>query len=787
VIGRRAELAEIRASLREHRHVTVVGPAGVGKTTVARALDGTLCRVEGCVDHDDVMRAIARSFSIATTADPTRAVERTLQDIALLVLDGAEHLALGPLVARLLAAVPTLRIVTTSREPVEGAHIVHLAPFPADAARELWERTVRRELPDYRVAHDDAGELDTLLAALDGLPLAIELAAARRATLTPRALEAELSRGLTLLCDRRRPLDRHASLQAALDASHRLLDERSRTLLAQLAVFPDMFDAPSIRELVTDDPEWLDRFERLVDQSWVMREVTSDSVPLFRLLHTIRAYVRERDGEEVARAEAEFVRRVQACAPLWDDQAIRGDTALVVRHGNDLRLAGERLASEASIPVLAALAHLTPHGLGSPRDAALFDRALAEELSAESRAQMLFAKALVARASRDVATVRALADEAAALATDPVLAGRALHVRGAIAIEAGEPEAGAILARARSLLPGDLSEAALVSTHLAILEQRAARHREAAEILRAALPIARGDARATAIVLSVLGAVYGELQEPDEGRRCLAEAIELSRGRDVRTFAYACSCFGALLHAIGDLEGAAARLTDAVVAWTRANGEMYAAFSEETLGVVRAELGQRADARRHLERAIQNLGTAGYVFALLGRAHIALLDLEDGDDERGRERFASVMAELTEDNPFREAILCLNAAFDASVSLPHARSRTEKMDVRVAVRRVRQVLDARRATIARDGSAIAGQSLRHRPQLVRLLAALIEGPQTVEALVARVWPDEKILPDAARTRLYAAVRRLRTIGLGDALIQTEGGYRLDESRVRIQD
>src|SRR6185369_10394996 len=92
------------------------------------------------------------------------------------------------------------------------------------------------------------------------------------------------------------------------------------------------------------------------------------------------------------------------------------------------------------------------------------------------------------------------------------------------------------------------------------------------------------------------------------------------------------------------------------------------------------------------------LGTAGYAFALLGRAHLALLDLEEGDDARARERFAAVLAETTDKTPFREAITLLGAAFDPASPLPEDAAR--RMDVRVAARRVTQVR-ARRAARAR--------------------------------------------------------------------------------------
>jgi predicted ATPase len=823
LVGRRAELALIEAGFRDANVVSLVGPAGVGKTTLARAVVDQrdaishAVRIEDCTDETDVIASVAGSLGVATTGGAGSALERTLAGghAPLLVLDGVEHLV--PVVARLvrrwIEVAPRMHILVTTREPLgtAGERVVPVAPFAVDddAALHLWERTVQRDLPRYRLADDDHEQLRALLATLDGLPLAIELAAARRATLEVPALATELARGLVLLRDRRRPLDRHASLEVALDASHRLLDDESRTLLASLAAFPDAFDAPSVRALVSlRDESWLDRFESLVDRSWIVREVTGGSVPRFRLLQTIRTYARESDPDQVARAERLLVDSVAAQAPLWEQAALDGDATAILRHAKDLRFAAERLlerhATTESASVLLCLSRLFLIGQGSPRDAALLDRALSFPGADAARAQLLFAKALHARACRAVSDVRSAAEEAARLATlteQPLLAGRALHVLGAVAIEAGDAEAPAILARAAALVPPHLAEAALISTHLAIVEQRAAHHRDAAEILRSALRVAlaSGDSRAIAIVESVLGAVYGELHEVDEGRRCLEDAVERARTHDARTLAYALTCYGALLHATFDLEPAALRLAEAVRAWTRASGEMYAAFSEETLGVVLAELGRTSEARATLERAIEGLGTGGYAFALLGRAHLALLDLEEGDDERGRQRFDAVIAEVTESTPFREAILLLRAAFDPTLPLPEDAPR---MDVRVAARRVAQV-HARRAgrsriDVARDGTALgpAGHlhTIRNRPQLVRLLVALVEclerdaeAALPVEALIAHVWPGERIRADAARTRLYAAVRRLRTIGLGEALVQTPGGYRLDGAKVRIVD
>ena len=817
LVGRRAELALVDASLRDANVVSLVGPAGVGKTTLARAViashGGLACAVEDARDADDVVAAVAWAVGVASTTGARSALEKTFARgvVGLLLLDGVEHLVreVAALVERWQALAPKTRFLVTSRAPLHlaGETVVPVAPFASgdEAALDLWQRTVRRELPDYRVTHDDAGDLRALLTTLDGLPLAIELAAARRATLAPAAIAVELTRGIALLRDRRHPFDRHASLEAALDAAHVLLDPRARGLLAKLAAFPDGFDAPAVRALAVDDDAWLDRFESLVDRSWVVREVTETSAPRFRLLQTIRAFARERDPLAVAAAESALVQRIVELATTWENDALHGDCDVVPRHAKSLRFAAERTIARAAMDeaatVLLTLSRLFPVGLGTPRDLDLVDRALAGAPSDAARARLLLAKALHARASQSVAVVRASAHEAAVLAEatgQPILAGRALHVLGALAIEAGDDDPTPILHRAATLVPPDLAEAALIATHLAIVEQRASRHRRAAEILRSALRVAQasGDARAIAIVQSVLGAVYGELDEVDEGRRCLQDAVERSRSRDVRTHAYALTCYGALLHAASDLGPAAACLEEAVRAWTRASGDMYAAFSEETLGVVLAELGRSTDARATLERAIEGLGTGGYAFALLGRAHLALLDLEEGDDTRARERFDGVVAEITEKTPVREAILALRAAFDDTSALDDG----VRMDVRIAVRRVKQVR-ARRSTgmvvrVARDGTRVGDggttRTLRNRPQLVRLLAALVDSlerdpTQSVpaETLIALLWPGERILPDAARTRLYAAVRRLRAIGLGDALVQTEGGYRLDGARVRI--
>ncbi|MGW3098944.1 ATP-binding protein [Streptomyces sp. NPDC001102] len=304
-VGRSAELAGLARALDTARLVTVTGAGGVGKSRLAaraaalhtprdevRRVELAPVRDPRFVDH-----AVAEALGLTDhTARPPR--ETLLADLAgrqlLLVLDGFEHLveACAGLVGELLRAVPGLRVLATGRRPlgVPGERVFPLAPLGEDeAVRLLAERAALHGVP---VPDDE--DVRALCRRLDGIPLAVELAAGRLRALSPGQL-------LERLEDRFRLLTgggpdgpaRHRTLRLAIGWSHELCTPQERLLWARLSVFAGRFDLEAVEYVCAghglDADDVLDVLTELLAQSVVAREETPAGVR-YRMLDTVRAY-----------------------------------------------------------------------------------------------------------------------------------------------------------------------------------------------------------------------------------------------------------------------------------------------------------------------------------------------------------------------------------------------------------------------------------------------------------------------------------------------------------------
>ena len=260
------------------RLVTVLGPGGVGKTRLALELAHRLA---------GEFRDGARFVPLAAIDTRERLEQEIELDDAgvelLLVLDNFEQLVdAAPVVADLLARAPGVTALVTSQAALRlsGEHEVPLAPLAVDAAVELFVLRAR--------ALDGADEaIVEICARLDGLPLAIELAAARTRLLSPAAILERLGRRLDLLTGGPRDAPaRQRTLRAAIEWSHDLLEERERALFAQLAVFAGGWSLEGTEAVAGDV---LDELESLVDRSLVVR-----AGERFGMLETVHEFARER-------------------------------------------------------------------------------------------------------------------------------------------------------------------------------------------------------------------------------------------------------------------------------------------------------------------------------------------------------------------------------------------------------------------------------------------------------------------------------------------------------------
>ncbi len=357
-IGREAELATVHELLQHNRLVTLVGTGGIGKTRLAleaarEALDEFpdgvwLAELAPLADPELVASAMHAALGLQSgtgrwTGERLAAALRERK--LLLVLDNCEHLisAAAREAETLLAAAPQLSILATSQEPlgIEGECTLRLRPleFPAEhtaglastqrhGAVRLFVARAQAADPQFELNERNAATVAMICRRLDGIPLAIELAAARSAALGIDGLAQRLDlRFHVLTGGRRTALPRHQTLRATLDWSHRLLAEPDRIVLRRLAVFAGSFTLEAAGQVVADAalPEWevVSRIAELVDKSLVVAD-PSAAQRRYRLLETTHAYAMEKladSGEfgPLARLHARYFRDLLQNAHLvWE-------------------------------------------------------------------------------------------------------------------------------------------------------------------------------------------------------------------------------------------------------------------------------------------------------------------------------------------------------------------------------------------------------------------------------------------------------------------------------------
>jgi predicted ATPase len=320
MVGREEELTRTRELLTRHRLVTLTGVGGSGKTRLALAVaEAEQARFgHGCyfvdlaavADADDVVAAVARGLLLTLgSGEPTQQVLNHLSDKhALLVLDNCEHVVDGcaEFAEAFLASPGRSRILATSREHlgVDGESQLQVPSLPFDgpgaAAVTLFVQRAMAVDPSFDAGEAGMAAIEEICRRLDGVPLAIELAAARTAVMTPEELAGRLDDRFRLLAGAgrrgggRRGRDRRRSLEATIDWSYDLLDDREREFFRRCAVFVGGFRADDAAAVCgVEEWEALDIVESLAAKSLLASDQV-DGVTWFRLLETIRAYGQDR-------------------------------------------------------------------------------------------------------------------------------------------------------------------------------------------------------------------------------------------------------------------------------------------------------------------------------------------------------------------------------------------------------------------------------------------------------------------------------------------------------------
>ncbi|WP_133540835.1 DUF4062 domain-containing protein [Microbacterium sp. BK668] len=324
IVGREAEQRDVLALLArpDIRLVTLVGPGGIGKSRLAIEIadavadtgrDVAFALLEAVTAPERVIVAIARALGVRDAGGEGSLEDRVGIALAdrdlLLVVDNMEHvLPAAELLARLITEAPRLQLLVTSRSPLRlrAEHVYEVGPLgvpsqdedgagPAGSAVTLFEQRAAAVRPGFRVTPANAAAVVGICRAVDGVPLAIELAAARVRSLSVEQILQRLDSALTLLVGGARDLpERQRALRSTMEWSFQLLDEDSRAALQALSVFSGGFTLESAEAvlLTGGTPDPLAALEALVDAS-LLGSSEQRGTTVFRLLSLVRAYARQ--------------------------------------------------------------------------------------------------------------------------------------------------------------------------------------------------------------------------------------------------------------------------------------------------------------------------------------------------------------------------------------------------------------------------------------------------------------------------------------------------------------
>ncbi len=566
-VGRTTELAALAHALEGNRLVTLAGPGGIGKTRLAlqcaadvigRFKDGVWF-VEFAALDDPALIAQTVAGVLRVREVPHEAVEVSLAHALerkhlLLVVDNAEHLLqpLAALTKALLARCPHVRIMTTSREPLhlDGEHVYRLLPLETDAESvALFLDRARAAKPDLTLLAADAEHVVRICRRVEGIPLAIELAAARVTLLPPADIDARLEQRFRLLVSRDRTrAERHRTLRETIDWSYRLLDPEERRFAAELAIFQGSFTLEACESILPHGEAALDLLESMVAKSIVSVQAGPAGYR-YAIYDAIREYLAEIMGVSTLLHQRHFAYYALLAAAGRDQ-------ASPERHGAWLDVAGREI-----VELRAALHWAFEHSRGDAVQL-LFDvsrfwdvrnhhaegldwlkRGLAlPDLPPTVRAALLRRAATFAMARLAHAEAQALTQECLAAYEalgDPSGAGEALFDLASIALRMGDEATAAEnywLAREKLRAGGNVRGEAMVLIHLTVLAFNNADLDAADDFLNRAAALAGriGDAHLSAHVTGFRASLAFRRGNLDTALQLNHETLAVRRALDNR-------------------------------------------------------------------------------------------------------------------------------------------------------------------------------------------------------------------------------------------------------------
>jgi predicted ATPase/class 3 adenylate cyclase/DNA-binding CsgD family transcriptional regulator len=762
-VGRQAEMTELRQLVAGNRLVTLTGAGGAGKTRLAIEVTAQLTTEFGdgvwYVDLAPITNPVVAPVCVARTLGLPDQPGRSTMDLLmrffgekkmLLLLDNCEHLldACGTLVVELLAACPQLTVLATSREPLglPGELSWRVPSLPlANEAIELFADRARRARPDFVVAEDNRALVEEICLRLDGMPLAIELAAARvRALSLPQIVGSLHDRFRLLTGGARTAVRRQQTLRASVDWSHALLTEPERVLFRRLAVFAGGFELDAAQAVGADSEieryQLMDQLSLLVDKSLVVADDTAAGMR-YRLLETVRQYAQEKLGES---GEADEVRTRHrdhyTCTAAELESPQNGDEELLLEWAqteiDNLRAAftwsRENSDLETALRLVSSLQQFWMARARLREGVAGFDAVLTDSRSSE-----------VAPA----VWVRAVADQTT--------------LAGSAGVPVSEDRARAALAAARELDDPALLARTLIGCAMAAVytpEVSDPYLAEATELARAA-----DDRWSLCQVLGYRAATGCLAAEPTGARAAAEEGRDVADAVGFRFFSRYCRFWlGIALMQQGNVADAG-RVQDRVAEEAEAAGDKpMMVFGNVGRTSVLAYQGQAAAAQAAAQSARETDEAIGGYWADTVKAVYALALLAAGDTARARD---AAEAALRHTAPFREvftkSINPLAEAMLACGDLVTARKWADDCVALVpgwhqAVARIVRAFIA----IAQDDPDQAERDAYEALAVAVRTQAYLRLPDTLECL-ARLAVDAGSHPHAAR--LFGAAEAIRKV------------------------
>ncbi|OBJ52906.1 helix-turn-helix transcriptional regulator [Mycobacterium asiaticum] len=760
-VGRAAEMSSVREVLAENRMVTLTGAGGVGKTRLAVEVaaaataefrDGVWSvDLAPIVTPDLVSITAARALGLPD--QPGRSAQtKLLQFIGarkmLLVLDNCEHLldATAELVTALIGGCPGLSVLATSREPIGvPGEVTWRVPSLslADDAVQLFSDRARQVQPSFSVREDNSDVVVEICRRLDGMPLAIELAAARMRALSPQEILAGLRDRFRLLTGgSRTAVRRQQTLQASVDWSHNLLTEPERVLIRRLAVFLGGFDLTACQEVLSDRTlarhQVLDVLALLVDKSLVIAE-TDRGTTRYRLLETIRQYAQEKltespDSAAVRDRHRDYYTALAAAleAPATKNLALQLNRAEA--EIDNLRAAFAWSEENSDIDSALRLATslqalwLTRGLLKEGRD--WLDIGLARAASTEVTPTNL-ARALADKAYLDnmrTAECAESARHAVAIAReldDPALLARTLAALGRVtAWDANQ--SGPILSEAAELARG-MNDRWLLSQVLYFQALMAA--------------VGSGD-------------LDHGIAAAEEGRALADEIGDQGYSRACRW------CLAGAQSARGDLVGAEKQLRELMIEADLAHALVWEVNARTALGQVLAYTGRAAEGRSIVLESLSRAAELGGYTEGIGYAALAVTALADGDVAQAVEASNATVERLS-GWPWLATTVAKPAAQTALAQGDHATARRHAdadVDTAVGWFSVHALTTRARVALAQNEFGQAERDAHEALARAAEMSTLLFVPDLLEILATLTNAAGSHLE---ATRLYAAAQAIR--------------------------